>query len=337
MRIEENYSLRNHNTFRLPVKTRWFMEYANEDELRRILRDEYFRECASIHIGSGSNLLFLGDYNGIVLHSAIKGISLEEETAEDVVLRIGAAELWDEVAAYAVSQGWHGIENLAGIPGECGAAAVQNIGAYGMEIKDVVEGVETCNRHTGEKRSFTKEACRYAYRYSCFKEEGNPYILTHIRIRLTRAPRFVLHYAELQKRLSNSPEIRLADVREAVLSIRGEKLPDPEQFGNAGSFFVNPLIPLQQFEALQAQHPGLPSIPAGGEGYVKIPAAWLIEQCGFRGKRQGEAGVCEKHALVLINLGKATGQDVAQLAENIRAAVAGRFHIGLIPEVKYIG
>ena len=275
MRIEENYPLGKHNTFRLPVKTRWFIEYANEDELRRVLCDEYFRECASIHIGSGSNLLFLGDYNGIVLHSAIKGISLEEETAEDVVLRIGAAELWDGVAAYAASQGWHGIENLSGIPGECGAAAVQNIGAYGMEIKDVLEGVETCNRHTGGKQSFTKEACRYAYRYSCFKEEGSPYILTHIRLRLSRRPRFVLHYAELRKRLPDSPVIRPADVREAVLSIRKEKLPDPEQFGNAGSFFMNPLIPQQQFEALQAQHLGLPSIPAEG-GYVKIPAAWLI-------------------------------------------------------------
>lgn len=335
MRIEENYSLRKHNTFRLQVKTRWFMEYADEDELRRILRDEYFNNCTSIHIGSGSNLLFLGHYSGIVLHSAIKGISLEEETAEDVVLRIGAAELWDELVAYAVSGGWYGIENLSGIPGECGAAAIQNIGAYGMEIKDVVEGVETCDRH-GRKHTFTKKACRYAYRYSCFKEEGSPHILTHVRIRLSKTPRFVLTYPGLRKRLADAPEISLADVRGTVLAIRREKLPDPEQFGNAGSFFMNPLVTPQQFADLQAQHPGIPSFPAG-EGYVKIPAAWLIEQCGFKGKRLGEAGVCEKHALVLINSGNATGEDIAQLAENIRQAVALRFHIGLIPEVKYIG
>jgi UDP-N-acetylmuramate dehydrogenase len=339
MRIEENYSLETHNTFRLPVKTRWFMEYGNEEDLRRILRDEYFHECASVHIGSGSNLLFLGDYNGIVLHAAIKGISLLEETCEDVLLRIGAAEVWDELVAYAVSNGWYGIENLSGIPGECGAAAIQNIGAYGVEIKDVIEAVETYHQHTCEKRIFTKETCRYAYRHSHFKEEGSPYIVTHIRMRLAKTPRFVLRYGDVRERLSLSgsyPDFTLPDVRETILSMRKEKLPDPEQYGNAGSFFMNPLVSLQQFEALQRQYPGIPSF-AADNGYLKIPAAWLIEQCGFRGKAQGEAAVYEKHALVLINVGRATGQDIARLAESIREAVATRFDIGLIPEVKYIG
>ncbi|MDR1937507.1 MAG: UDP-N-acetylmuramate dehydrogenase [Tannerellaceae bacterium] len=332
MKIEENYSLEKHNSFRLPVKTRWFMEYGNEEELLRILRDEYFGECASVHIGSGSNLLFLSDYDGIILHSSIKGIDLVEETGDAVVLRIGAAELWDGVVSYAVAKGWYGIENLSGIPGESGAAAIQNIGAYGVEIKDVVEAVEAYHQQSMDKHIFPKEACRYAYRSSRFKEEDGTYVVTHIRIRLGKTPRFVLHYGNLKERVSPSPS--LPEVRRVILSVRREKLPDPEQFGNAGSFFMNPLIPAGHFEALKAQYPGIPSFRVDGK--VKIPAGWLIEQCGFKGKSHGEVGVYEKQALVLINLGHATGQDIALVAESIRTAVAERFRIELIPEVKYV-
>ncbi|MDR1937451.1 MAG: UDP-N-acetylmuramate dehydrogenase [Tannerellaceae bacterium] len=337
MKIEENYSLEKHNSFRLPVKTRWFMEYGSEAELLRILQDEYFRESAFVHIGGGSNLLFLNDYDGIILHSSIKGIELLEETAEAVLLRIGAAEVWDEVVSYAVSKGWYGVENLSGIPGESGAAAIQNIGAYGVEVKDLIEAVEAYHQESMEKHIFPNEACRYAYRSSRFKEEDGAYILTHIRLRLSKTPRLVLHYGNLKERLSSSsPSPSLPDVRRLILSVRKEKLPDPEQFGNAGSFFMNPLIPAGHFEALKTQYPDIPSFPAGGE-QVKIPAGWLIEQCGFKGKSHGEVGVYEKQALVLINLGRATGQDIALAAESIRTAVAGRFQIELIPEVKYIG
>jgi UDP-N-acetylmuramate dehydrogenase len=338
MRIEEHYSLEKHNTFRLPVKTRWFVEYSDEDELLRILRDEYFMESAYTHIGSGSNLLFLNDYNGVILHSAIKGITLANETAETVVLRIGAAEEWDSVVDYAVSQGWYGIENLSGIPGECGAAAVQNIGAYGVEIKDVIESVEAYHTNTREKSVFTKEACRYAYRHSRFKEDADsPYIVTHVCIRLSKVRRFSLGYSGLQEQLlARYAETTLPNLRETILAVRREKLPDPEQFGNAGSFFTNPIITAEHFEALKAQYPDVPSFPADN-GKRKIPAGWLIEQCGLKGKSQGEVAVYEKQALVLINLGNATGHDVALFAENIRAIVAARFHITLTPEVKYIG
>ena len=171
MRIEQNYSLAEHNTIHLPVKTRWFMEYATEEELGRILRDEYFQECFSLHIGGGSNLLFINDFNGIILHSCIKGITCVKETEESVFLRVGAAEVWDKVVAYAVEQGWGGIENLSLIPGETGAAAVQNIGAYGVEIKDVIESVEAYNQLTFEKRVFSQEECAYGYRDSFFKDE----------------------------------------------------------------------------------------------------------------------------------------------------------------------
>lgn len=336
MRIEENYSLEKHNTFHLPVKSRWFMEYGNEEELERVLKDEYFQECLSLHIGGGSNLLFLNDYNGIILHSAIKGITVTRETDEHVFVRVGAAEQWDDVVACAVSKGWGGIENLSLIPGEAGAAAIQNIGAYGAEIKDVIYNVETYHQFTFEKRIFTNEACLYGYRSSFFKNEQNaPHIVTHITLCLDKHPKFSVNYKGLSEELAGS-ELTLAAVREAVIAIRRRKLPDPEELGNAGSFFMNPIIPAEQFNELKAQYPEMPSYPAG-EGKVKVPAGWLIEQCGFKGKSHGPVGVYEKQALVLVNLGDARGDEIAMVAESIRAAVKDRFGIEIMPEVKYVG
>ena len=336
MRIEENYSLEKHNTFHLSVRTRWFMEYASEEELERILRDEYFQECLSLHIGSGSNLLFINDFNGIILHSAIKGIKVEKETDEHVWLRVGAAEKWDDVVAYAVDHGWGGIENLSLIPGETGAAAVQNIGAYGAEIKDVIDSVETYNQLTFEKRVFTNKECEYGYRYSCFKNEHNdPHIVTYVLLKLNKQPVFSIGYGNLKEALSAYPEISPKTVRDAVIRIRKEKLPDPDKLGNAGSFFMNPIIPSAQYDNLKEQYPTMPSYPAG-EGKVKVPAGWLIEQCGFKGKSHGEVGVYEKQALVLVNLGNAKGYEIALAAESIRTAVNDRFGIEIMPEVRYV-
>ncbi len=336
MRIEENYSLEKHNTFHLSVRTRWFMEYASEEELERILRDEYFQECLSLHIGSGSNLLFINDFNGIILHSAIKGIKVEKETDEHVLLRVGAAEKWDDVVEYAVTHGWGGIENLSLIPGETGAAAVQNIGAYGVEIKDVIESVETYNQLTFEKRVFTNKECEYGYRYSCFKNEHNdPHIVTYVLLKLNKQPVFSINYGNLKEALSAYPEVSPKTVRDAVIAIRKEKLPDPDKLGNAGSFFMNPIIPSAQYNNLKKQYPTMPSYPAG-EGKVKVPAGWLIEQCGFKGKSHGEVGVYEKQALVLVNLGNAKGYEIALAAESIRTAVKDRFGIEIMPEVRYV-
>ena len=337
MRIEENYSLEKHNTFHLPVKTRWFMEYATEEELERILRDEYFQECFSLHIGGGSNLLFINDFNGIILHSQIKGIQVIEDTDDTVLLRVGAAELWDDVVAYAVSKGWGGIENLSLIPGEAGAAAIQNIGAYGVEVKDVIEKVETYNQLSFEKRIFTNEECLYGYRDSYFKNEHNdPHIVTYIQIRLKKKPEFSINYGNLKSELAKYPEVTLQAVREAVISIRRQKLPDPEELGNAGSFFMNPVIPIAQFDELKKKYPEIPSYPAGEE-FIKVPAGWLIEQCGFKGKSHGQVGVYEKQALVLVNLGDAKGHEIALVAESIRTAVKDQFGIEIVPEVKYVG
>lgn len=337
MRIEENYSLKKHNTFRLPVKARWFMEYESEEELERILQDEYFQECLSLHIGRGSNLLFLNDFNGIILHSAIKGMSVVRETAEYVYLRVGASELWDDVVSYVVTGKWGGIENLSLIPGEAGAAAIQNIGAYGVEMKDVIESVEAYNQLTFEKHIFTNEECLYGYRTSCFKNEQNdPHIVTYITLRLTKEPHFSINYSGLKEELANYPELTLDAIRKVIIEIRQQKLPDPEKMGNAGSFFMNPVISATHFEKLKVQYPTIPSYPAK-EGMVKVPAGWLIEQCGFKGKSHGAVGVYEKQALVLVNLGDARGDEIALVAESIRAAVYDRFGIDIVPEVKYVG
>ncbi len=337
MRIEENYSLELHNTFHLPVKTRWFMEYNNEEELGRILRDEYFQECLSLHIGSGSNLLFINDFNGIILHSAIKGMTVEKEDEQHVWLRVGAAEIWDDVVAYAVANGWGGIENLSHVPGEAGAAAIQNIGAYGVEIKDVIEAVEAYNQLTFEKRIFTNDECQYGYRFSFFKNEHNdPHIVTYIIIRLDKQQTFALQYGNLKERFADGAEPTIKSIREEIISIRKEKLPDPNVLGNAGSFFMNPVIPTEQFEKLKAQYPTIPSYPAAA-GMIKVPAGWLIEQCGFKGKAHGQVGIYEKQALVLVNLGDVKGYEIALVAESIRTAVQERFGIELMPEVKYVG
>ena len=335
MRIEQNYSLTGHNTFHVSAKARWFMEYANEEELSRILSDEYFRSAVSLSIGKGSNLLFLNDFDGVIIHSCIKGITVVEDVPDSVLLRIGAGECWDDVVAYAVSHGWGGIENLSHIPGEAGAAAVQNIGAYGMEIKDVLETVEARNQRTGEKHFFTNEACHYGYRHSYFKEpDSDPFIITFICLRLQKKPQFRLDYGNLSQVLSRQT-VTLQAIRDAVIEVRRSKLPDTDELGNAGSFFMNPVIPQLQFNDLKSKYATIPSYPAS-EGFIKIPAAWLIEQCGFKGKREGRVGVYEKQALILVNHGGATGKEIATYAEKISHTVFDTFGVALTPEVKYI-
>jgi UDP-N-acetylmuramate dehydrogenase len=337
VKIEENYSLENKNTFHLPVKARWFMEYESESELEKILQDEYFQELLSLHIGSGSNLLFLNDFNGIILHSAIKGITKVQETADEIVLRIGAAEIWDDVVAYAASKGWGGIENLSLIPGETGAAAVQNIGAYGVEIKDVIETVEAYNQLTFEKHVFTQEECRYEYRHSFFKDEQHdPYIIMYVTLRLKKQPVFNLEYGDLKQTLASCDPLTPEKVRNAVMNIRRKKLPDPDELGNAGSFFMNPTVSQSQLEQLKQSHPSIPFYPAK-DGNAKLSAGWLIDQCGLKGKRFDTVGVYEHQALVIVNFGGATGNEIALLAEHIRDEVNRRFGVLLTPEVKYIG
>lgn len=337
MRIEENYPLEKHNTFRLPVKARWFIEYENEEELGCILRDEYFQELHTLHIGEGSNLLFVDNFNGAIIHSGIRGIDVVEESDSAVLLRIGAAEHWDDIVAYAVSEGLGGIENLSGIPGEAGAAAVQNIGAYGAEIKDVIETVEAYNQLSFEKKTFTNRECEYAYRHSYFKNEHNdPHIITFINIRLTKCNHnYNTGYGSIIDALGDR-EITLLSVRRAVLETRNQKLPALKELGNAGSFFMNPVIDKTQFNELLKAYPDMPHYGLEGDR-VKLSAGWLIEKCGMKGVRHGHVGTYDKQALVLVNYGSATGHEIALFAESIRAVVQDKFGIDLIPEVKYAG
>ena len=331
----DTYSLLPHNTFGIEAAAARFVEFDSVKELVELLNGGFSGKL--LVIGGGSNLLFINDFNGIILHSQIKGIEVIEDTDDTVLLRVGAAELWDDVVAYAVSKGWGGIENLSLIPGEAGAAAIQNIGAYGVEVKDVIEKVETYNQLSFEKRIFTNEECLYGYRDSYFKNEHNdPHIVTYIQIRLKKKPEFSINYGNLKSELAKYPEVTLQAVREAVISIRRQKLPDPEELGNAGSFFMNPVIPIAQFDELKKKYPEIPSYPAGEE-FIKVPAGWLIEQCGFKGKSHGQVGVYEKQALVLVNLGDAKGHEIALVAESIRTAVKDQFGIEIVPEVKYVG
>jgi UDP-N-acetylenolpyruvoylglucosamine reductase len=336
MRIEQNYSLLNHNTFHLDVKARYFVEYESEEDLQKLLTDEYFMSETFWHIGEGSNLLFLGDFKGIIVHSAIKGIEVVKETDEHVWLKVGAGENWDSFVAYCVAQGWGGIENLSNIPGEVGASAYQNIGAYGAEVADCIEEVQTYFLETGKKRMFSKEECQYAYRHSFFKEEKNKglYYITHVVYRLDKHPVFKLDYGNLRSFLKEDV-INLQTIREAVIAIRNAKLPDPKEIGNAGSFFKNPFVKINEFEKLRKNYPEIPFYPVDDQ-LVKIPAAWLIEQCGMKKKSVGGAAVYEKQALILINRDHAIGEEIALLATEIQNAVKDKFSIELEPEVIYI-
>ena len=335
MRIEQNYSLTNHNTFQLPTTTRWFVEYDCEEELSHILQDDFFLKNRSLSIGEGSNLLFVNDFDGIIIHSCIREFAVTDKTSDSVVLRVGSGVHWDDVVVFAVSQGWGGIENLSYIPGEAGAAAIQNIGAYGVEIKEVIETVEAIHQLTGKKHIFTVESCKYSYRHSYFKElDPNPFIITSISLRLQKRPQYRLDYGNLASQMSRR-DITLQSVRDAVIEIRRSRLPEPGVLGNAGSFFVNPVISRKHFDDLKSCFPSIPSYPAP-DGTVKVPAGWLIEQCGFKGKREGNVGVYEKQALILVNHGGATGKEIASFARTISRTINETFGIVLVPEVKYV-
>ena len=333
-----NCSLLPYNTFGMDVKASRFVEYASVEELRGLWNAEREAVARALHIGGGSNLLFASDYEGLILHSAIKGYTVVKETEEEVEVRVGAGEVWDDFVAYTVANGWYGAENLSLIPGEVGASAVQNIGAYGVEAKDLIVSVDTFGLETGEERPFMREECRYAYRESVFKQElKGKYAVTFVTYRLKKHPVFHLEYGNIRAELEKQGcQVDLENVRRIIIAIRQAKLPDPKVLGNAGSFFMNPVVPKMQFEALLAQYPDMPHYPVD-DAHVKIPAGWMIDRCGWKGKRVGHAGVHEKQALVLVNCGGATGKEVMHLAEEIVASVRERFGVTIRPEVNYIG
>lgn len=332
IRIEDNYSLLSHNTFGMNVTAKRFVEYATEEELKEVIPS---LSGDVLHIGGGSNLLFKGDYDGTILHSAIRGIEVEDETDDEVLVRVGAGVVWDDFVAYVVERGWGGIENLSLIPGEVGASAVQNIGAYGVEAKDVIVLVEGIELTSGQKRYFGTIECDYAYRRSIFKTYlKGKYAVTYVTYRLQKHPVLKLEYGNIKAVLGDSGDKTIADVRQAIIDIRNAKLPDPKVMGNAGSFFMNPVVSREKFLALQKDYPQMPYYEV--EGGVKIPAGWMIDQCGWKGKSMGRAGVHDKQALVLVNLGGATSEEIIALCDAVCKSVMEKFGIDIHPEVNLV-
>lgn len=277
----------------------------------------------------------MSDYEGVILHSGIKYIDVVTDSSDYVLVKAGSGVVWDDFVGYLVKMGFGGAENLSFIPGEVGASAVQNIGAYGVEVKDIISHVETIEVATGREKIFTCRECRYGYRDSIFKKElKGKYIVTAVVYKLQKNPDYHLDYGNLREAIGDR-DINLQTIRKAVIEIRKAKLPDPDEYGNAGSFFMNPVIPYSQYNLLKEKYPEMPCYVID-DHYVKIPAAWLIDKAGWKGKTIGGAAVHEKQCLVLINKDSATAGDVVALARNIVDSVKDLYGISIAPEVNYI-
>lgn len=322
------------NTFGIDVSASSFFEYHSEDELQKKIETGGI-SMPYLHIGSGSNLLFIKDYEGTVLHSRITEIEVIAENENQVSVRVGAGMIWDDFVAYCVGKGWYGLENLSLIPGEVGASAVQNIGAYGVEVKDFITSVDTISIF-GKKRVFQTRECEYAYRKSIFKRpEMKSVFVTYVTFCLSKKESYTLDYGTIRQELTKYSIVDLETLRRVIIEIRESKLPDPKILGNAGSFFMNPIVSRVRFEELQRQFPSMPHYNIDEER-VKIPAGWMIDQCGWKGKALGPAAVHDKQALVLVNLGGATGSDIVALSDAVRASVYEKFRIEIFPEVNFI-
>lgn len=332
MKVYSDYSLLDHNTFGMNVKAKKYVEYEHVEELKRLLPT---LEGKVLHIGGGSNLLFKGDFDGTVLHSGIKGICVKSQDEKHVLVSVGSGEVWDDFVAWAVNQGFGGVENLSLIPGEVGASAVQNIGAYGAEAKDVIVEVKAVDLQSGEERVFQNAECDYAYRQSIFKKElKGKYAITEVTFCLAKQPALKLEYGNITSVLEGKTELTVADVRGAIIDIRNAKLPDPKMQGNAGSFFMNPVVSREKFLSLQKDYPNMPFYEV--EDGVKIPAGWMIDQCGWKGRALGRAAVHDKQALVLVNLGGASSDEILTLCDTVCRDVKERFGVEIHPEVNFI-
>jgi len=336
LNIQENIDLRHFNTFGIHAKARFFITVRSLEELRILLQEPQWQALPRFILGGGSNILFTRDYEGLVIKNEIMGITRFHEDDNYVCLKVGAGENWHEFVLYCVAQGYGGIENLSLIPGTVGAAPIQNIGAYGAEIKDVFQELEAVGIADGVIQQFDNQKCEFGYRNSIFKSSHkNQFIIGNVTLRLSKNPIFNTSYGAIQTVLQDMKikELTLKSVSDAVMHIRRSKLPDPKMIGNAGSFFKNPIILENQFIELQKKYPHIPHFSEGSPDLIKVPAGWLIEQCGWKGKRLGEVGVYDKQALVIVNYGSGTGADIQELARQIQASVFERFAVRLIPEV----
>ncbi|WP_299002149.1 UDP-N-acetylmuramate dehydrogenase [uncultured Tenacibaculum sp.] len=335
MNIQENISLKEYNTFGINVNAKRFVSITSVYELQQLLKEEK----DIFLISGGSNMLLTKDIDTLVVHIDIKGISIDRENPNNIHLTVNAGENWHEFVLWCVSQGYGGLENLSLIPGNVGTCPIQNIGAYGVEVKDTISKVEAIEIETGKLVSFSAEECQFGYRNSIFKNEAKgKYVLTSVSFQLTKNNHklntsYGAIEAELASKDITNPTIK--DISDAVIAIRQSKLPDPKEIGNSGSFFKNPVISKEHFEKLQTAFPNIPSYVVS-DTEIKVPAGWLIEQSGFKGKRFGDYGVHEKQALVLVNYGGATGKEIYELAQKIQHTIKDTFDINLEIEVNII-
>lgn len=343
MTIQENVSLKPYNTFGIDATARYFAEITTVEDLQALIAKKLDEEQKTFILGGGSNVLLTQNFDGLVIKMNISGKAVVEENATSVWVRAGAGENWHQFVLYCIAHGYGGIENLSLIPGTLGAAPMQNIGAYGVEIQDVFEYLEAVDLKSGALKQFTHEECHFGYRESIFKNTlKDKYVITHVTLKLSKQPVVNTSYGAIEDTLNQlraeegyQARPAIQEVSDAVIHIRQSKLPDPKEIGNAGSFFKNPVIEAVKFAALQEQYPQIPAYPLP-DGKVKVPAGWLIEQCGWKGKKVGNTGVHSKQALVLVNHGEAEGKEVWNLAMHIKASVEERFGIEISPEVNII-
>ena len=330
LQVRAQVSLKPFNSFGIDVRARLFAEARSDADVREALAYASNQALPVLVIGGGSNLLLTQDIPALVLRMATQGIRVLQDDGVQVVVEAEAGEAWHPFVLWTLEQGFCGLENLSLIPGTVGAAPMQNIGAYGVEIKDVFAGLTALDRQTGELRDFSLEECNFAYRDSLFKHETGHWLILRVRFALSRASHLKLDYGPVQQRLAGQriTEATPSDVSRAICSIRSEKLPDPAVLGNAGSFFKNPLVSKALAEELQALYPDLVAYPQA-DGQMKLAAGWLIDKAGWKGFRDGDAGVHALQALVLVNYGGATGHDIASLAQRIQRDIAQRFKVEL--------
>ena len=344
MEIKKNYDLIELNTFHLKANAKFFIELKSEEDLRELFFTNEFKDNEKLFLGGGSNILFTKNFNGLVVLNRLKGIKIINEDNENIFVKSMGGEWWNDLVSFTVERGLWGIENLSLIPGTVGATPVQNIGAYGVELKDCLESVEAYEIKTGEKKIFTNEECEFDYRDSIFKSKlKGQYFISAITIKLSKLENKNVRYKALQEYLDNNHiEVKsVKDISNVVCEIRKSKLPDPKILGNAGSFFKNAFVDKKKLEELKKMYPEIPSFeePVSSKdsaSEVKIPTGWLIEQCGWKGKRVGNVGVHERQALVLVNYDGATGEEIKNLAFEIMDSVYKKFGLKLTPEVNFI-
>lgn len=338
MIVQKDVQLKSYNTFGIEATAKYFVEVSSIEQLKEILQSPDYQPTERLILGGGSNMLLTKDFDGLVIKIAIKGFEVVQENEDNIWVKAGAGVVWHDLVMHCVAQNYAGVENLSLIPGTVGAAPMQNIGAYGIEIKEVFEELQALEIATGEIRTFDKATCNFGYRESIFKHEAKgKYIILNVTFKLNKKPTFHVEYGAIKDTLTEMgvTEMSIKAISDAVIHIRQSKLPNPAEIGNAGSFFKNPEIPNTQFEALKAQFPTIPSYPVN-ETTTKVPAGWLIEQAGWKGQRFGNVGVHAKQALVLVNYGGGKGEEIKDLSQKIQASVKEKFGIQLSAEVNFI-